>query len=172
MNRYGLAGLMVCVALAGCGPVTVGGGSVTRATGPGLGMMSWVELHDEDPTSPFHAGCVAYAEYEFVLWCGWDPRGETRVHGGESCTVTTFFDDGKPLAAECASPHKRSGPVTIGDQKFELADGNLFLVTGPSDRPRVKQLKRDLSGVNFKDRKSLQAFGAGTPEINTFFSEK
>ena len=170
MKRSLLIGLAVCVAVAGCGPMTVGGTSVTLAAG--YGCISWTDLHDENPTSPFRVGNVMYAGHEFVMWGNWEPRGETSVGGGTSCSVITHFGDGTPLAARCESPHRRAGPVTIGDEKFDLADGNLFLVTGPSDRPRVKQLKRDLSGVNMKDRKSLQAFGEADAEIVAFFTQK
>lgn len=38
--------------------------------------------------------------------------------------------------------------------------------------PRVKQLKRDLNGVDFKSWKSLQAFGTSDAEVTAFFTQQ
>lgn len=172
MKRYGLIGMSVCLALTGCG---VGGGTTVFTGGPN-GTTNWSEPLDAGKASPFDSGTVCYAGTTVVVWVNESVKGSGMKvnHGHDGIRLEGYlrFADEKRVEVKGESKDGKSGTVTIAAQRFELADGNLFLVVGPSDRPRVKQLNRDLSGVDFKDRKSLQAFGTADTDMTAFFTQK
>lgn len=167
--HFALAPAALTLALAGCGPT---GGVTTTLNGPS-GTTSWYASGDAAKSSPLDEGVVNYAGTNLVVWSGSTKgSGINCRHTVGEMTIDAImrFADGTRLAVKCTSPDGNTGAVSVGDETFQLADGNLFLVSGTGDRPRVKQLKRDLWGINFKDHKSLQAFGKADPEIVTFFT--
>lgn len=74
-----------------------------------------------------------------------------------------------PFVAELQSA--RQGSLTIGGEKYELANGTLVLVSGSGGKIRTRQLDRDLSSVDLKERATWAAFLKGDPEIPAFFKD-
>lgn len=79
---------------------------------------------------------------------------------------------GESIHWTCRTSDGKTGTVSIGGTDYDLAKGSVFLVTIKNDKPVVKQLDRDLSGVKSDDLpKVLQDWSAGSPEIGKFFSD-
>lgn len=113
----------------------------------------------------------------FVVWGdsqdgeGGDPisYGDGGRDGSE-CSGHMGTHKGRKVEFHCKTKDGRSGPVKINGTTYELADGNLFLVSTGGDEVRVKQLKRDMSRQKF-DQESLAAFGKGDAELVEFFAK-
>lgn len=168
-HRIVIAAACLAVAVVGCGS----GGTVVFSIGGPSGTLGWDEPVETGKKSPFDSGMIDYAGTTFAVWCDWMGGSGLGTSGSGSGTTIDGhlrFPDGKTVAVSCRTRDGNTGPVTIGEYKFDLADGNLFLVTGPSDRPRVKQLKRDLSRIDFTKRQSIQAYGQADAEITAFFT--
>ncbi len=168
-SRIVLAAACLAAALVGCGA----GGTVVFSLGGPSGTLGWDEPVEKGKKSPFDSGMIDYAGTTFAVWCDWmggSGLGTSGSGGGTTIDGHLRFPDGKTVAVSCRTTDGRTGPVTIGEHTFDLAAGNLFLVSGPSDQPRVKQLKRHLSRIDFTKRRSVQAYGQADQEITAFFT--
>ena len=58
----------------------------------------------------------------------------------------------------------KTGDFSIDNQPYDLADGNLFLLAGSGGGMRVRQVRRDLSGVQ-PQASSVTEFGLADPAI-------
>jgi acylphosphatase len=70
----------------------------------------------------------------------------------------------------CETKDGKTGRVAINGTTYDLADGNLFVVSAAGDHSQVKQLRRNLSELKF-ERENLEAFGRNDPDVSEFFTK-
>ena len=78
---------------------------------------------------------------------------------------------GRNVAVHCYTGDGKTGPVTIGDETFELGNGSLFLVASSGTKTVVKQLRRDLSKLG-SDSEEFRANAMADSEIKAFFEQQ
>jgi hypothetical protein len=89
--------------------------------------------------------------------------------GAVKCQGTLLGRDGRRVEFLCEITDGKAGQAKINGVTYELADGNLFLVSTQAEQHRVKQLKRDLAALKF-ERENLEAFGKNDADIAGFFT--
>ncbi len=100
--------------------------------------------------------------------------GSGGVNGGPPASGRLRAPDGSTVDWTCHTRNGRSGPVTIGSARFELADGAVFLVdlrpqAAPQSSPATAQVKLDtalLQGGPVEQRLDLAA--KSHPELAAF----
>jgi hypothetical protein len=149
---------------------------------PALGVRSagWSQFTADKPTVPgidhaaIHIGLYANSP-ALVVWsdgqdgsynASWD-RTRNAVHYEGTFTSR----GGRNVAVHCYTSDGRTGPVTIGDETFELSDGSLFLVATDGTKAVVKQLRRDLSKLG-SDSEEFRANAMADSEIKAFFEQQ
>lgn len=90
----------------------------------------------------------------FVLWHDFNPRERTASSytstGSSSSAKSTEIEgefsseDGKALSWTCHTVDGLAGTVVIAGEKYELAEGGVFLVKDTAAGPEVAQLDLDL----------------------------
>ena len=161
-----------CILVFGCS-CTPGPTGPPDLGGPN-GLITWTASAGKDnPLQGVDQGTVYNLGTAFVLWSD-APGGGS---GGSSGNVQGVKYQGGLLARDRRrvefhgeTKDGKTGRVTIDGLTYELADGNLFLVSTEGERSRVKQLKRDISNLKF-ERESLEAFGRNDPDIAAFFTK-
>jgi hypothetical protein len=85
-------------------------------------------------------------------------KGESRVtfRGGRTATVTFH------------TPDERSGTAAAEGVEYQLANGRVFLLKLAGDNVVVKQLDKDLSGIDLSTA-DYPAIGKADPAIRAFF---
>jgi len=134
-------------------------------------------LNKADSRPGIDQASVYFMGSAFVVWGdspdgdGGDPKsyGDGGRDGSES-SGHMGSHKGRKVEFHCKTKDGKAGAVRINGAAYELADGNLFLVSTTGAEVRVKQLKRDMSGQKF-DQESLAAFGKGDAEIVEFFAK-
>jgi hypothetical protein len=138
------------------------------------GTITWVPPADKhDPLPGIDQGNVYFLGTAFVVWCdavGGGGGSSSSNAQGVKCQGTLFGRVERRVEFACETKDGKTGRVSINDETFELADGNLFVVATDRERPRVKQLKRDLGALKF-ERATLEAFGRNDAEILGFFTK-
>jgi hypothetical protein len=114
----------------------------------GLEVLIWHDLTGEGTASS--AGSVAGRFYI--------ERGSARAA------------DGRSLAWDVQTRDGRTGEARIGAVRYELASGNLFLVTTQEGATEVRQLARDLSAVSL-DHDGILAFARSDPDLAAFLNK-
>jgi hypothetical protein len=133
-------------------------------------------------------------DYATIFYCTWNDRVALAVwvdHDKHANTSQqyTYPDDGKArwgsefegleggpsVAVAWTTPDGVSEPVMINDQKFDVTEGWLLLVSRADKKVRIKQLKRDAlqvrpdsEGGPTKDLAVLKT----DPEVVAFFTQK
>jgi hypothetical protein len=165
------ATICVCILVAGC--VRPAANSSPDLGGPN-GTITWAPPDGKDnPLPGIDQGNIYHLGTAFVVWCdtaGGGGGSSSSNAQGVKCQGTPFGRAGRRVEFACETKDGKAGRVAINGATFELADGNLFVVATDREQPRVKQLKRDLSGLKF-ERASLEAFGRNDAEILGFFTE-
>ena len=135
-------------------------------------------------------------DYARISWWTWNDRlilavWMDRAEGGGSVgfngngtpegytaefhvTKTDGFFGMPGVAVHCTSKDGRSGPLIVNDEKFDLSQGSLLLVSRSSGKVRPKLLNRPDSPVPFNDTKDANHFEKlkKDPEIVPFFNPK
>jgi len=149
---------------------------------PGLGVRStgWSQWTRDKPIVPgidhaaVHIGLYANSP-ALVVWsdgqggsfnASWD-RTRKAVHYEGAFTSR----GGRKVAVHCYTSDGKTGPVTIGDETFDLGNGSLFLVASSGTKAVVKQLRRDLSKLG-SDSEGFQANAMADSEIKAFFEQQ
>jgi hypothetical protein len=114
----------------------------------GLEVLIWHDLTGE----------AASRSTGFVSGHFYIERGSARAAGGESLTWEVQTTDG------------RLGEAQIGEVRYDLAAGTLFLVTTQGGATKVTQLSRDLSAVPV-DHNGILAFARKDPDLAAFLDE-
>jgi hypothetical protein len=163
------ATVFVCVVASGCRPPA---NSSPDLGGP-TGTITWAPpAGKENPLPGIDHGNVYHLGAAFVVWCdavGGGGGNSSSNSQGIKCQGTLFGRDGRRVEFTCETKDGKTGRAEINGQTFELGNGNLFVVATDRERPRVKQLKRDLSALKF-EREPLEAFGRNDAEIVGFFT--
>jgi hypothetical protein len=170
MVRSEVAIICACLLLAGC---TGQQGSSTPDLGGPSGTITWLAaIQKEKPLPGIDQASIYYEGTAFVVWSDFDGgsggsssgnihgvTGQGRLRSRGNWQVEFHFEtkDGK------------TGPVTINEAKYDLANGGLFLVSANGDQVQVKQLKRDMRNLKF-ERESLEAFARNDADIVAFFA--
>jgi hypothetical protein len=89
--------------------------------------------------------------------------GEGRFHG------TIPVVDGVDVQWSCVIDEAQPGTVTINNRRFDLAEGQLFLVTAVHQYVEVKQIKLDAKRLDtLSDAKELFEVLIDNPELSAF----
>jgi hypothetical protein len=160
-----------CALVSGCGRTPAPAG--LDLGGPS-GTMTWSlpggkhnALPGIDQGSVYRMGTV------FVVWSDAPGGGGGSSSGssqGVKCKGSLVGKDGRRIEFNCETTDGKTGQVTVDGRPYNLADGNLFLVSTAEDQTRTKQLKRALREVKL-ERESLEAFGRNDPDIVDFFTK-
>lgn len=130
------------------------------------------------PAPETASGVYVKAGYEYFLW-----EEGLRVmiwHNAVDRSKCSSFTNGQyeiECTGESIGNHAfiwrletrdgKTAQFTINDQPFDLGKGTLFIIKASSGDTEIKQLKRNLSGVQ-ADAGSVTEFGLSDPEILTF----
>jgi hypothetical protein len=78
--------------------------------------------------------------------------------------------DGRDLAWEVQTVDGKAGEVHIGGGRYDLAAGNVLIVTTKGGTTAVRQFHRDLSAVPL-DHETILAFARNDPDLAAFLDE-
>jgi hypothetical protein len=91
---------------------------------------------------------------------------------GTSATSNLDAFDGRKIAWSCTTQNGSKGAVTIDGQRFELANGAVFLISTKENKTKVDQLAIDLSKLGRTSvGKDLLSLADTQPRIETFFKD-
>jgi hypothetical protein len=160
LTRLALLVVLIATTVAACGGTSNPPGA-SKALGSserggylflrweeGLEVLIWHDLTGEGTASS--AGSVAGRFYI--------ERGSARAA------------DGRSLAWDVQTRDGRTGEARIGAVRYDLASGNLFLVTTQAGATEVRQLSRDLSTVPL-DHDGILAYARSDPDLAAFLSK-
>jgi hypothetical protein len=74
----------------------------------------------------------------------------------------------KRLQYEVTFHRDDAGTLTMGDERFDLSHGTLFLVSFAKSKPAIRQLKRDWSGAQLS-QSALKEAARKDSDIMQFF---
>jgi hypothetical protein len=81
------------------------------------------------------------------------------------CTAES--QEGRRIVWEVQTPDGQTAQFEIDDTGYDLSDGALFLIATADGKTDVRQLQRDLSGVQ-PNRESIVAFAKSDPDVAKF----
>jgi len=163
--------LLFAALLAGCGSNSPGGW--------GVRSIDWSQSTADKPTVPGidHAdvriGLYANSPV-LVVWS--DSQGSDFSASWDRTRKAVHYEGafrsrrGRNVAVHCYTSAGKTGPVTIGDETFELGNGSMFLVATSGTKTVVKQLRRDLSKLG-SESEGFQANAMSDAEIKAFFEQ-
>jgi len=136
------------------------------------------------PVADKALGSIAQGGYLFLRWQEglevmiWhDLSGEGTGHSAGIAADRLYIErgsvrsaDGRSLAWEVQTRDGTMGEVQIGEGRYGLEAGNLFLVTTQGGTTAVRQLHRDLSAVPL-DHGGILAFARNDPNLVAFLDE-
>jgi hypothetical protein len=135
------------------------------------GLITWMPAGKENPVPGINQGTVYHLGRAFVLWSdapgGGGGNSSSNVQGIK-CQGSLVGHGGR-VAFTCETTDGKTGRVTISGVSYDLATGNLFLLSPEGKPSKVKHLKRDLSKLIF-ERDGLEAFARNDPDITEFFA--
>lgn len=99
--------------------------------------------------------------------------------GGTRFSTSRTLSDSTEFELSCVTVDGKTGTVQIAGQKFDLADGSLFLVASPDDKVIVRQLALKLperpsafdSAAGQEYSSTLQRIAREEAQIRDFFTE-
>ena len=134
------------------------------------------------PPGPSAAGGVlGQASYAFLRWeeglsiMIWSDALESGEGSGTGSTVDPIYRyhgwavsrGGPRFDWEVQTADGRTARFEINDTSYDLSGGSLFLITIEDGQAEVRQLQRDLSGIQ-PDRESIIAFAQSDPDVAAF----
>lgn len=137
------------------------------------GAIGWsAPLGKSDPVPGVDDGAVYAVGTALVIW-GDATRGAGGGQGSignQAATGDGYLDthDRGKVEFRFSITPARTGRVTVDGTDYDLANGNLFLVSTRGKPTRIKQLRRELSGMDLEPV-YFQALGEKDPEIRAFF---
>jgi hypothetical protein len=142
-------------------------------TGGPSGTTTWhLAPQDGSKLPGIDEGGAQYIGKLLVIWSSETNGGgcsDSQNSAGITSKGRINFTNGRQINFELVTADGKTGRVTIDGTNYELADGPLFLVAPDGDKYRVKQLKKDLSGLELK-AEGFQAFGRSDADIMEFFT--
>jgi hypothetical protein len=157
-----------CVLTSGCGRAPA---PVNPDVGGPNGLITWMPAGNDNPVPGIDQGTVYHLGRTFVLWSdagGGGTTSSTNVQGVK-CQGSLLGHGGR-VEFICETSDGKTGLVTISEVAYDLAKGNVFLLSTGGERAQVKQLKRDLSKLKF-ERAELEALARNDPDIAGFFAK-
>jgi hypothetical protein len=159
------------------GVITFENGHVARTEFVGLNFSP----RSTPPGADAAGGGLGQARYVFLRWKEgltimiWHDilgSGEGKGSGSTTDPVYRYRGyaeslDGGRFDWEVQTLDGKTALFWIDDTSYDLSDGTLFIVTTQDGKTEVKQLHRDLSGVQ-TDRESIIAFAQNDPDIIKF----
>jgi len=105
----------------------------------------------------------------------WHDIPESYIGGGSGSTADPIYryhghaesPDGRCFDVDVRTLDGKTAQFKIDNTIYDLPDGALFLITTTSGKAEVKQLQRDLAGVQ-PDRDSIVAFANSDPDVAKF----
>ena len=160
-----------CMLVSGCGRTP---SPASPDIGDPSGIITWSSSAGKgNPLPGIDQGSVYHLGTAFVLWSdapgGGGGSSSSDVQGFK-CQGSLLARDRRRVEFHCETKDAKTGQVTIDGTTYDLADGNLFLLSTAGDQSQVKQLKRSLTELKF-ERESLEAFGKNDPDIAGFFTK-
>jgi hypothetical protein len=169
MLRSIVATAWACLLASGCGRAPA---PAQLDVGGPNGLITWTAAGKDNPVPGIDQGTVYHLGRTFVLWSDAPGGGGgTSSSNGQSvkCQGSLLAPGGR-TEFTCETTDGNTWRVAISGVSYDLAKGNLFLLSPGGERSRVKQLKRDLSKLNF-ERDELDALARNDPEIAGFFAK-
>jgi hypothetical protein len=161
--------VLLAVLVAGCGkPAPARPG---LSLGGPSGSSLWVDGANPKAVPGLDAGACYYKGKLLLFWAddvassgggGSESSGEVR---GDGQFVTTA---GRTVGFKYHITGEKTGAVVIDGVEYDLARGNVFLVKTGGARAVVRQIDKDLSGVNL-DTPDFRVIGRSDPKIAEFF---
>ena len=162
------------------GVVTFEDGRVVQAEFIGAGFSS----RSTPPGANVAGGGVGQTSYVFLRWkeglalMMWHDFVKSSAGKGTGSTADPIYQyrghaeslNGRRFGWEVQTVDGRVALFTIDGTRYDPADGALFIVTTENGKTEVRQLDRDLSGVQ-SDRESIIAFARGDPDVTRFVGE-
>lgn len=142
-------------------------------------------LRSTTPPAPdMAAGAYENVAYEFLHWqeglnvMVWhEAMTDSNCSSSSESNVDTSFvqcqirtAEGFEYTWQIATKNGRSADVMLNGQPYDLADGNVFLITIENGLPDVQQLPRDLSDVE-PNYDSITQFGLADADISQFIED-
>jgi len=158
-----------CVLVSGCGRAPAPAG--LDLGGPS-GTITWSSPGKHNALPGIDQGSLYYMGTIFVVWSDASGGGggswSTSAQAAK-CEGSLVGKNGGRVEFSCQTADGKTGQVTVDGRAYNLADGNLFLVSTAGDKTQAKQLKRALREVKF-ERESLEAFARSDADIVGFFT--
>jgi len=143
-----------------------------KSIGGPSGVITWLAVNKDNPVLGVDEATVCREGTTFIVWSDFDSGSSSSSSSssdGLSCRGQMHARDGSKVEFRCTTQDGTTGPVMIGETKYDLANGNLFLVARDGERLRVKQLRRDFGNVEFT-RESFEAYARKDAETLSFFT--
>jgi hypothetical protein len=128
-----------------------------------LATMISCTATESAPAADKYLGTFAHGGYLFLRWQEglevmiWFDLGRDVEHSAQSAGSTdgpvytergsVQSADGQILAWDLQTSDGKTGKIQMGDSRYDLSAGNLFVVTSQAGGLEVEQLSRDLSAV-------------------------
>ena len=177
MNTLRLLALAACAAAIGCdaGP----------QQGRGVHQVSWSISTADGPSVPgLDDACVLFGTYgdaaALTIWS--DGPGASFGAGFDKSRNATHYSgtvasqDARKIEINAYTTDGKTGDVTIDGQKFDLANGSLFLVKTADGETQVQQStlkvpkpKEEAHGDSTGPSEKLRDFGKSNEQIREFF---
>lgn len=151
----------------GCGP----SGNTFDRGGPS-GSRSWSGAKAGVPG--LDSGHCHYVGKLLLVWAPEASGGGGGSTQGGQDGITghgqVIFRNGKEAKFTFRMPDTKTGTADFEGKTYQLAEGRVFLLKPDRDRVVVKQVTKDLSGID-PSKADLAEIGRADPEIKGFFEK-
>jgi len=146
--------------------------SSSWSTKPADGEKSIAGIHSASVTS-MRMMAGSGPGLQLILWCN---KGSLSGSSGSSPKEGGYYrgsqvlPNGEKLLINASTPDGQKGSVKIGKQKFDIANGSLFLISSTRSKPFVKQLA--VKEKEFPEKLELEKliqYAKTNPEIMAFW---
>jgi hypothetical protein len=119
--------------------------------------------------------CVTYVDQghglALAVWCNWHGGSSGSVRGVANAAEYTGEvkgDTGQRVSWKWVTSDNASGSLVLNGTDYDVARGRLFLVSTKSGKTEVRQLQRDLAGVQ---PDGLQRWADSDPDVSKFIAQ-
>jgi hypothetical protein len=163
------AAYLVAAACTGCRP---GAPDTAITTGGPTGSKLWTGTGDGPGVPGLDGGGHCHCVGKLLLVWAADATGggggSTGGPHGISGESRVTFRGGRTATVTFHLPDERSGTAQFEGTEYQLANGRVFLLKLVGDKVVVKQVDKDLSGIDLPTA-DFAAAGRADPVIRTFF---
>jgi hypothetical protein len=106
----------------------------------------------------------------------WSDATATTNGGSQRTDRALYFGsfqtaDGRRVEYRCETTDGQTGVLELDGQRYDLAQGRLFLVATARPATRVRQLNRDVRTLQFSPE-AIRALAEADEEITAFFTRR